>query len=79
MRCEKHVKDGAEYTCSICGEPLCRQCMFELHGKIYCEECLKRLAGASLIKQKHYEPNKGRKSKTLTFFLSLIPGAGHNI
>ncbi|MGQ9603388.1 MAG: hypothetical protein ACUVUU_04170 [bacterium] len=39
MRCHYHPKAKAVDYCSICGLPLCRECVVQDDSGVYCEEC----------------------------------------
>lgn len=44
--CANHPQTAAAAYCRTCGKPLCEHCKRDVHGIIYCEECLaQRLAG----------------------------------
>jgi hypothetical protein len=75
MKCKNHNETEANYYCSYCGQPLCLECSVELNRKLYCKECLEKSIEVSKIN--FSAENKFKKSKFLTFLLSLIPGAGH--
>jgi TM2 domain-containing membrane protein YozV len=66
MECKNHAGMEADNICVECGKPICKQCAVELKNGIYCKECLENRMR-----------NGPRKSKLLTFFLSLMPGVGH--
>lgn len=77
--CANHSRTAASAFCRTCGKPLCEVCKRDVHGVIYCEECIAaRLAGtmppdpaiAAGI------PPKGLPNPTLAAFLGIIPGVG---
>lgn len=39
MKCHFHPRAKAVDFCSVCGLPLCRQCIIEGEDGIYCEDC----------------------------------------
>jgi len=43
-RCAAHPADQAVDTCSRCGNFLCLGCVLKLDGRVYCGECVKRVA-----------------------------------
>ena len=75
MNCKNHAGIEADNVCIVCGKPVCLQCAVELKNSFYCKECLEnKVENAINDRTAFYRP---RKSKLLTFFLSIIPGVGH--
>lgn len=81
MECKNHIGVETDNICKVCGKPVCLQCAVELNHNFYCKECLeKKVESVESIVSVATEQNafrRPRKSKLLTFFLSLVPGAGH--
>ena len=51
MNCYKHPdKDSAE-NCSLCGEPICEECMVEIAGRPYCKECVNKIVTQSIMEK----------------------------
>ena len=40
MNCANHVESPAVAYCRTCGKPMCSNCMRDVRGVLYCEECL---------------------------------------
>ena len=75
MECINHTGTEADHICKICQKPICLQCTMRLVDDYYCRECLENIVETGLKEQVVLRGN--RKSKLLTFFLSIIPGTGH--
>ena len=82
MNCANHPDVPAVAYCRTCGKPLCSACVRDVHGVVYCEECLaSRLnatmppPGASAVPP-GADPRSGLPSPTLAAVLGLIPGVG---
>lgn len=45
MKCAVHTEADATGFCRHCGKPLCPQCTREVHGALYCENCLGAMIG----------------------------------
>lgn len=39
MKCHYHPRANAVAMCSVCSIPLCKRCMIEDRGHIYCDGC----------------------------------------
>jgi hypothetical protein len=75
MECKNHAGIKVDNNCMVCGKPVCPQCAVELKNSFYCKECLEnKVENVTNGRTAFYRP---RKSKLLTFFLSIIPGVGH--
>jgi hypothetical protein len=46
MKCTVHPDREATGFCRNCGRPLCPECTREVHGALYCEDCLGKLVAA---------------------------------
>lgn len=74
MNCAIHQQTPAVAYCRTCGKPLCESCKREVHGLIFCEECIaSRVQGAptesTVINPQAPHPG-------VAFVLGLIPGVG---
>jgi len=76
MNCKNHQEKCAEYSCNICGKPICSQCIVELHNSVYCKDCLESKLVYPIGASQPVSHNV-KKSKFLTFILSFLPGTGH--
>jgi TM2 domain-containing membrane protein YozV len=75
MECTNHAGIETDNICMICRKPVCPQCAVELKNSFYCKECLEnKVENAANNRAVLCRP---RKSKLLTFFLSIMPGVGH--
>jgi TM2 domain-containing membrane protein YozV len=79
MNCANHVDVSAVAYCRTCGKPLCSNCARDVHGVIYCEECLAAQLsgtmpppGAATVPP----PQTGVGSPGLAALLGFIPGVG---
>ena len=43
MKCYYHPDREAVAVCSMCGKPLCAECVHEYKGKVYCKDCLAKV------------------------------------
>jgi hypothetical protein len=74
MNCATHQQTAAVAYCRTCGKPLCEGCKREVHGIIYCEECLAarvQEAPAGAAPTNPHAPNPG-----VALVLGMIPGVG---
>ncbi len=39
MKCQYHPRANAVTICSVCSVPLCKRCMIEDMGRVYCDHC----------------------------------------
>jgi hypothetical protein len=46
LKCYYHPDREAVAVCSMCGKPLCEECVHEYNGKIYCKDCLAKVKEA---------------------------------
>ena len=77
MNCANHVDVPAVAYCRTCGKPLCSSCTRDVHGVIYCEECLaSHLTGAVPPPAPGVEPPTGLPSPAVAAVLGFIPGVG---
>jgi hypothetical protein len=78
MNCANHPDVPAVAYCRTCGKPLCSACGRDVHGVIYCQECLAAHAagmpiGVNVVPGA--EP-PSTPSPTLAAILGFIPGVG---
>jgi len=45
MNCANHPQTAATAYCRTCGKPVCESCKRDVHGVIYCEDCLAARVG----------------------------------
>jgi hypothetical protein len=82
--CAYHPETAAVAYCRTCGKPLCEKCKRDVHGVIYCEDCLAaRLQGAMPPEgavagavPPPPMPTVSAPSVGLATFLGFIPGMG---
>jgi len=70
MKCANHPDRDAAAYCGLCGRPLCADCKREIHGMVYCENCL-----ANRV-QTPYFTSPGGPSPGVGLALGFIPGVG---
>jgi Domain of unknown function (DUF5668)/B-box zinc finger len=76
MKCTVHPDIDATGFCRNCGRPLCPQCTRDVHGALYCEDCLGKLvaappATAATAALSPHAPQPG-----VALGLGFIPGLG---
>lgn len=72
MNCFYHKNMEATNNCAICAHPLCGDCVVEVKGRAYCQDCLDKQ-----LTEKGAAPPERLKSPGLAGFLSaIIPGLG---
>ena len=74
MNCATHQQTPAVAYCRTCGKPLCENCKREVHGLIYCEDCIASRvqgapAGAGVVNPQAPHPG-------VALVLGIIPGVG---
>ncbi len=74
MNCAIHQQTPAVAYCRTCGKPLCESCKREVHGIIYCEDCLASHVQAAPDAPKAVNPNAPHPG--VAFALGFIPGVG---
>ncbi len=70
MNCAKHPDAPASGYCRNCGKALCAQCVRNISGMLYCEDCLARVVAAPAA------PAAGAGRPALAACLGFIPGLG---
>ncbi|KPU43083.1 B-box zinc finger [Oxobacter pfennigii] len=79
MRCAFHNEKDAEFICSSCGQPICRDCLMIVNGKNYCRTCGHNLSALNNTHQYGPVPDKrGDGISGFLFFIFLFaPGLRH--
>jgi hypothetical protein len=73
MNCTYHPEVPSSAFCQYCGKPLCKDCVRNVGGSIYCEPCLaERLRGAGVPPPVF----TGTPHPLLAGLLGFIPGVG---
>lgn len=70
MKCAVHTEVDATGYCRNCGKALCPECVRDVRGALYCEDCLSGL----VFGKPTTPPGSGRPG--VAFALGLIPGLG---
>jgi hypothetical protein len=82
MNCANHVEVPAVAYCRTCGKPMCSNCARDVHGVIYCEECLASQVSGTMPPPgpgapiPGNAPPTGESSPGLAAILGFIPGVG---
>lgn len=83
MNCANHVDVPAVAYCRTCGKPLCSTCTRDVHGVIYCEECLASQLSGTMPPAPGpgatipgAPPTTAEGSPGLAAILGFIPGVG---
>jgi hypothetical protein len=73
MKCAVHTDVDATGFCRNCGKALCPECTRDVHGALYCENCLASMVAAPTAApaQAHSVANPGA-----ALALGFIPGLG---
>jgi hypothetical protein len=83
MKCAVHTETDATGYCRNCGKPLCPECTREVHGALYCENCLASMLsganptapGAQIVPGAPLPPPGDSRPGTAAA-LGVIPGLG---
>jgi TM2 domain-containing membrane protein YozV len=82
MNCANHVEVPAVAYCRTCGKPMCSVCARDVHGVIYCEQCLASQVSATMPPPPGPgapvpdATSPGGPSPGLAAVLGFIPGVG---
>ncbi len=82
MNCANHVDVPATAYCRTCGKPVCSLCARDVHGVIYCEDCLAAQVSGSMPPPPPPgyvapgTPSVSSGSPGLAALLGFIPGVG---
>lgn len=83
MNCANHVEVPAVAYCRTCGKPLCSACTRDVHGVVYCEECLASQLSGTMPPPPGpgtvvpgVPPPVSSGSPRLAAILGFIPGVG---
>lgn len=71
MKCVNHLENDAVGFCRNCGKALCLSCRHDVHGVIYCEDCLAASVAVVPPGAPTTGPNPG-----VALALGFIPGVG---
>lgn len=71
MKCFQHNEAEAVGYCRQCGKALCAECRRDVHGAVYCEDCLAATVLPAAAGGAPSAPNPG-----LALGLGFIPGLG---
>jgi hypothetical protein len=73
MKCAVHTQVDASGYCRNCGKALCPECQRNVHGALYCEDCLAR----SVTSTDTVAPGaRGTANAGAALALGFIPGLG---
>jgi hypothetical protein len=70
MKCAVHTEVDATGFCRNCGKAICRECLRDVRGVLYCEPCL-----AGIVSQPAAPAHMG-SNPTVAFLLGFVPGLG---
>ncbi len=74
MNCHYHPEVASSAFCQFCGKPLCKDCIRNVGGAVYCEACLaERLRAAGTMGAAF---STGTPHPLLAGLLGFIPGVG---
>ena len=82
MNCANHAEVPATAYCRTCGKPVCSNCVRDVRGVIYCEECLASHLSGTMpppgpgAVPPGAQPATGFPSPGLAAILGFIPGVG---
>jgi hypothetical protein len=77
MNCTYHPEVPSSAFCQYCGKPICKDCVRNVGGSIYCEACLtERLRGAAPGAGVPAPVFTGTPHPMLAALLGFIPGVG---
>lgn len=51
MNCYKHPDKESSVNCSLCGEPICEECLVEIAGRPYCKDCVNKIVTQSIMEK----------------------------
>jgi hypothetical protein len=76
MNCHYHPEVPATAYCQFCGKPLCRDCVRNVAGAVYCESCLAERLNAAAGVTPGLGLSTGTPHPLLAAVLGFIPGVG---
>jgi len=77
MKCTVHPDREATGFCRNCGRPLCPECIRDVHGALYCEDCLGKLVAAPAATERQPIPGSAHGQQPgIALGLGFIPGLG---
>jgi hypothetical protein len=74
MNCYKHENINGINTCYKCGNWLCADCTVSIENRIICKDCISSSIDPSVSDTT--KPKKDIPNSSLSFIISLLPGAG---
>ena len=69
INCYQHVETPASGVCVSCGKAICAACANEIHEKLYCRNCVLRMASARAT------VSTSGKNKTAAGLLAIFLGS----
>lgn len=77
MKCIYHNDKDAEFICSSCGQPVCRDCLTTVNGRNVCKSCAYNSQNINVnSKNNNYKQNDGYNG-FLFFIFMAVPGLRH--
>jgi hypothetical protein len=73
MKCVYHNDKEAEFVCSYCGQPICRDCTTSINGKSVCKSCSHNMHQYNQTQHNAQEGING----FLFFIFLAVPGLRH--
>lgn len=64
MNCYKHPDKESAVNCSLCGEPICEECLVEIAGRPYCKDCVNKIVTQSILEKADVAPKAEEKIET---------------
>lgn len=78
MKCIYHNNLEAEYICSVCGQPVCRECNTVIAGKNVCRSCGSKNVQYNMPQYSNMPYKKGDGVNGFLFFIFVaVPGLRH--
>lgn len=76
MKCAAHADVEATGYCRNCGKAMCPQCARDVHGALYCEDCLGKMVGTASVPGQAQPAASSGPNPGLALLLGFIPGLG---
>lgn len=78
MKCVYHNERDAEYVCTTCGQPVCRECATAVNGKNVCKSCAHKATQYNVVPYNNVPYKRGDGINGFLFFIFLVaPGIRH--